>query len=201
MFSLRQYIEEQATKGLTIFDIDETMFKTKAKVKVVKNGETIKSLTNQEFNKYKLKSGEKFDFGEFRSAEVFYKTSTPIGKMIGKVKAILRNATKRGSRVIIVTARPNFDNRDLFLKTFREQGIDIDKIYVERAGNLGSGPAADNKKVIFKKYLDQNIYARMRLFDDDMKNLKMFLGLKKEYPDVNFEAFLANPDGRVRKVN
>ena len=55
MFSLRQYIEEQATKGLTIFDIDETMFKTKAKVKVVKNGETIKSLTNQEFNKYKLK--------------------------------------------------------------------------------------------------------------------------------------------------
>ena len=201
MFSLRQYIEEQATKGLTIFDIDETMFKTKAKVKVIKNGETIKSLTNLEFNKYKLKSGEKFDFGEFRSAEVFYKTSTPIGKMIGKVKAILRNATKRGSRVIIVTARPNFDNRDLFLKTFREQGIDIDKIYIERAGNLGSGPAADNKKVIFKKYLDQNIYARMRLFDDDMKNLKMFLGLKKEYPDVNFEAFLANPDGRVRKVN
>ena len=201
MFSLRQYIEEQATKGLTIFDIDETMFKTKAKVKVVKNGETIKSLTNQEFNKYKLKPGEKFDFGEFRSAEVFYKTSTPIGKMIGKVKAILRNATKRGSRVIIVTARPNFDNRDLFLKTFREQGIDIDKIYIERAGNLGSGPAADNKKIIFKKYLDQNIYARMRLFDDDMKNLKMFLGLKKEYPDVNFEAFLANPDGRVRKVN
>jgi len=201
MFSLRQYIEEQATKGLTIFDIDETMFKTKAKVKVIKNGETIKSLTNQEFNKYKLKSGEKFDFGEFRSAEVFYKTSTPIGKMIGKVKAILRNATKRGSRVIIVTARPNFDNRDLFLQTFREQGIDIDKIYIERAGNLGSGPAADNKKVIFKKYLDQNIYARMRLFDDDMKNLKMFLGLKKEYPDVNFEAFLANPDGRVRKVN
>jgi hypothetical protein len=201
MFSLRQYIEEQATKGLTIFDIDETMFKTKAKVKVIKNGETIKSLTNQEFNKYKLKPGEKFDFGEFRSAEVFYKTSTPIGKMIGKVKAILKNATKRGSRVIIVTARPNFDNRDLFLKTFREQGIDIDKIYIERAGNLGSGPAADNKKVIFKKYLDQNIYARMRLFDDDMKNLKMFLGLKKEYPDVSFEAFLANPDGRVRKVN
>jgi hypothetical protein len=201
MFSLRQYIEEQATKGLTIFDIDETMFKTKAKVKVIKNGETINSLTNQEFNKYKLKPGEKFDFGEFRSAEVFYKTSTPIGKMIGKVKAILKNATKRGSRVIIVTARPNFDNRDLFLKTFREQGIDIDKIYVERAGNLGSGPAADNKKVIFKKYLDQNIYARMRLFDDDMKNLKMFLGLKKEYPDVSFEAFLANPDGRVRKVN
>ena len=32
MFSLRQYIEEQGTKGLTIFDIDETMFKTKAKV-------------------------------------------------------------------------------------------------------------------------------------------------------------------------
>ena len=86
MFSLRQYIEEQATKGLTIFDIDETMFKTKAKVKVIKNGETIKSLTNQEFNKYKLKSGEKFDFGEFKNAKVFNKTSTPIARMIDKVK-------------------------------------------------------------------------------------------------------------------
>ena len=55
MFSLRQYIEEQEKKGLTIFDIDETMFKTKAKVKVIKNGETIKSLTNKEFKNHLLR--------------------------------------------------------------------------------------------------------------------------------------------------
>tara|TARA_B100000965_G_C19597358_1_gene760870 strand:- start:2167 stop:2772 length:606 start_codon:yes stop_codon:yes gene_type:complete len=194
------YLEEAQGKGLTIFDIDETMFITKAKVKVVKGGKVIKKLDNQQFNTYKKKAGEEFDFGEFKNAEVFQKTSTPIARMINKVKVILKNATKAGSRVIIVTARPNFDNKKTFLDTFRKQGIDIDKIYVERAGNLGGGPAADNKRVIFKKYLDQKIYKRIRLFDDAMSNLKMFLSLQKDYPDVSFEAFLAKENGSVSRV-
>ena len=200
MKSFNEFIIERAGVGLTIFDIDETMFITKAKVKVIKDGKTIKSLDNKQFNKYKLNKDEQFDFGEFRSAEIFNKTSTPIARMIDKVKAILKNATKSGSKVIIVTARPDFDNKKVFLDTFKKQGIDIDKIYVERAGNLGSGPAADNKKVIFKKYLDQKIYKRIRLFDDAMSNLKMFISLKKEYPNVSFEAFLAKHNGSVKKI-
>ena len=194
------YLEEAQGKGLTIFDIDETMFITRAKVHVVKNGKVVKKLDNQEFNTYRKKPGEDYDFGEFKNAEVFNRTSTPIARMINKVKVILKNATKAGSRVIIVTARPNFDNKKIFLDTFRKQGIDIDKIYVERAGNLGSGPAADNKRVIFKKYLNQKIYKRIRLFDDARSNLKVFLSLQKEYPDVSFEAFLAKPNGSVSRV-
>ena len=194
------YLEEAQGKGLTIFDIDETMFITKAKVHVVKNGKVIKKLDNQEFNTYKKKPGEDYDFGEFKNAEVFNRTSTPIARMINKVKVILKNATKAGSRVIIVTARPNFDNKKTFLDTFRKQGIDIDKIYVERAGNLGGGPAAENKRVIFKKYLNQNIYKRIRLFDDARSNLKVFLSLQKDYPDVSFEAFLAKSNGSVSRV-
>ena len=200
MKNFKTFLLEAQGKGLTIFDIDETMFITKAKVKVVKNGKVIKKLDNQEFNTYKKKAGEEFDFGEFKDAKVFNRTSTPIARMINKVKAILKNAVRKGSRVIIVTARPNFDNKKLFLDTFRKQGIDIDKIYVERAGNLGGGPAADNKKVIFKKYLNQKIYKRIRLFDDAMSNLKMFLSLQKDYPDVSFEAFLAKPNGSVSRV-
>ena len=200
MINFKKYLEEASGKGLTIFDIDETMFITKAKVRVIKNGKVIKKLDNQEFNTYKKKPGEDYDFGEFKSAEVFNRTSTPIARMINKVKAILKNATKAGSKVIIVTARPNFDNKKLFLDTFRQQGIDIDKIYVERAGNLGKGPAADNKKVIFKKYLDQKIYKRIRLFDDAMSNLKMFLSLQKDYPNVTFQAFLAKKNGSVSTV-
>ena len=175
MVKFKTFLEEAAGKGLTMFDVDETMFITKAKVHVVKNGKIVKKLDNQQFNTYKKKPGEEFDFGEFKNAQVFNKTSTPIARMIDKVKAILKNATKAGSKVIIVTARPNFDNKKLFLDTFRNQGIDIDKIYVERAGNLGGGPAAENKKVIFRKYLDQKIYKRIRLFDDAMSNLKAFL--------------------------
>ena len=200
MKNFKTYLTEAEGKGLTIFDIDETMFITKAKVKVVKNGKVVKKLNNQEFNTYKKKDGETYDFGEFKNAEVFKRTSTPIARMINKVKAILKNATRAGSKVIIVTARPNFDNKKTFLDTFRQQGIDIDKIYVERAGNLGGGPAAGNKKVIIKKYLDQKIYKRIRLFDDAMSNLKMFLSLQKDYPEVKFEALLAKPNGSVNRI-
>ena len=200
MENFKTFLLEAQGKGLTIFDIDETMFITKAKVKVVKNGKVIKKLDNQEFNTYKKKAGEEYDFGEFKNAEVFKRTSTPIARMINKVKAILKNATRAGSKVIIVTARPNFDNKKTFLDTFRKQGIDIDKIYVERAGNLGGGPAAENKRVIFKKYLNQKIYKRIRLFDDARSNLKVFLSLQKDYPDVSFEAFLAKPNGSVSRV-
>ena len=195
-----QFLEEATGKGLTIFDIDETMFKTKAKIHVIKNGKVLKKLDNKEYNNYKLKKDEDFDYGEFKSAEIFYKTSTPIARMIDKVKAILKNASKAGSKVIIVTARPDFDNKELFLDTFRNQGINIDNIYVERAGNLGKGPAADNKVVIFKKYLDQDVFKRIRLFDDAMSNLKAFLNLKDEYKEVSFEAYLAKHNGSARRV-
>ena len=118
MKNFKTYLTEAEGKGLTIFDIDETMFITKAKVKVVKNGKVIKKLDNQEFNTYKKKDGETYDFGEFKNAEVFKRTSTPIARMINKVKAILKNATRAGSKVIIVTARPNFDDKKTFLDTF-----------------------------------------------------------------------------------
>ena len=200
MKNFKTFLSEAEGKGLTIFDIDETMFITKAKVKVVKDGKVIKKLDNQQFNTYKKKAGEEYDFGEFKDAKVFNRTSTPIARMINKVKAILKNATRAGSKVIIVTARPNFDNKKLFLDTFRQQGIDIDKIYVERAGNLGGGPAADNKKVIFRKYLDKKIYKRIRLFDDAKSNLKAFLSLQKDYPEVSFEAYHAKSNGSVNRV-
>ena len=46
MKNFKTYLTEAEGKGLTIFDIDETMFITKAKVKVVKNGKVIKKLDN-----------------------------------------------------------------------------------------------------------------------------------------------------------
>ena len=44
MKNFKTFLSEAEGKGLTIFDIDETMFITKAKVKVVKNGKVIKKL-------------------------------------------------------------------------------------------------------------------------------------------------------------
>jgi hypothetical protein len=57
---------------------------------------------------------------------------------------------------------------------------------------------AENKVVIFKKYLDTNRYARIRLFDDSLENLKAFLQLQKSYPNTEFTAYKVYKNGRVR---
>lgn len=193
-------IEAAAGKGLTIFDIDETLFKTKAKIDVVANGKVLRSLSNVQFNTYTLKKGEEFDFGQFKSAEIFNKTSTPIGTMIAKAKAIIKNATKKGSKVIVVTARGDMDDKKLFVQTFEAQGIDMSDVYIERAGNIGLDSSAKNKEVVFRKYLDTGLYKRIRLFDDAMENLLALTSLKDEYPDVSFEAYRVNKNGSIKAV-
>ncbi len=199
---LIQYIVEAASgKGLTIFDIDDTMFTSKARVRVKnKNTNQVKELSPKEYNNYKLRSGEEWDYGEFKSSKLFYKTATPIGKMVTKFKAILRNATRKGSKVILVTARADMDDRDLFLKTFEVNGYPLDNVYIERAGNLGLDSSAKNKEIVFKKYLDTGKYKRIRLFDDHIENLYALLNLSDSYQDVDFEAYRVKKDGSIRSV-
>ena len=197
---LIKYIVEASGRGLTIFDIDETLFHTKAKINVKKDGKIVASLTNVEYNNYILKPGEKFDYGQFKSAKVFAKTSTPIAKMINKAKLIIKNAVKAGSKVIVVTARGDMDDKKLFVDTFKAQGLDMKNVYIERAGNIGLDDAAKNKEVVFKKYLDTGDYKRIRLFDDAVDNLYALLSLQDQYPDVTFEAYRVKRDGSIKSI-
>ena len=159
MKKFNEFLAERAGKGLTIFDIDDTLFVSKARV-IVKNTNTgkTKALTPMEFNTYKLRNNEVYDYGEFKSARIFYQTATPIGRMVNKARAIIKNATKKGSKVIIVTARANMDDKKLFIKTLESHGLPMKDVYVERAGNM-SGSSAENKQIIFRKYLKTGEYA------------------------------------------
>ena len=40
--------------SLSIFDIDDTLFHTTARIRVLKDGLVVRELTNQEFNNYTL---------------------------------------------------------------------------------------------------------------------------------------------------
>lgn len=195
-----RFKEYVGTGTLTIFDIDETLFHTKAKVAVMKGGKVVRMLDNQEFNTYKLKAGESFDFREFKSAEVFRKTSTPIARMVEKAKILVKSRNNAASRAIIVTARADFDDKEMFLQTFRDHGIPIDQMHVERSGNLGISSPAEAKKVVFRKYLNTKNYTKTRLYDDAMSNLKAFLELQEEYPNIEFEAWFVNPDGSIKRI-
>lgn len=188
------------TRGnLSIWDIDETLFQTKAQVHVVKDGKRVKSLSNREFNTYKLKNGETFDFAEFKDAKLFNKTSVPIQRAIDKAAKTLRAySTLPNSKVIVLTARSDFDDPHTFLSTFEKYGLNMRNVHVHRAGNLGIA-AAEAKRIFIQQYLNTNRYKTASLFDDDPKNIEMFISLKKQYPDVKFNAYLAN-HGYFRKV-
>ena len=205
MKKFSEYLKEEQEYqdgGLTIFDIDDTLFHTTAQIGVIKNGKKVKSLSNQEFNTYKLGDGESFDYDQFRDAAKFNAESKPIGKMLDKAKIILKNSEKNpNSRVIIVTARNDFDNKEIFLNTFRKHGFDIDKVRVERAGKISDvSDVAFKKVIIIRNYINTKRFKRVRLFDDSMANLKAFLKLKTEFPMVKFEAFFANHDGTVKTI-
>lgn len=200
MYSFSEFLTE-GNKGLTIFDIDDTMFTSKARVRVLnKKTNKVKELTPQQYNSYKLGRDEEWDYGEFKSSKIFYQTATPIARMVAKAKAIIKNATAKGSKVIVVTARADMDDKDLFIKTFEAHGIPMKNVYVERAGNMGGKNSAANKSIIFKKYLKTDEYARVRLFDDHKENLDALLDLKREFPNVEMFAYLANKNGNVKRI-
>ena len=200
MLNYLEFIHEARLEGngLTIFDIDDTLFRTQSKVHVMKDGKSIKKLSPAEFNSYKLKSGEEFDYHEFVSSKKFYEEARPIRRMLNKLRAILSNIKKKpGSKMILLTARRNFDDKELFLKTFKKHGIDIDNIRVERAGNIPKKPETA-KKIIVNDYLKKGNFKRVRLFDDHVGNLKSFIKLKDKFPDVDFIPYLVTGD-KVKK--
>lgn len=192
------FIKDQPQRVLTIFDIDDTLFHTTAKINVVKDGKVVRSLTNQEFNNYELQDGEEYDFGEFRNAEKFRQESEPIGPMLDELKTILDHT--RG-KVIMLTARADFDDKDTFLQTFADHGIDMSKIHVHRAGNLpGKQGPAEKKAVWVRRYLDTGKFDQVSLYDDSMSNLRVFKSLENEYPDVTFDAYHITGKGDVNSL-
>ena len=184
--------------NLSVWDIDETLFQTKAQVHVMKDDKRVKSLSNKQYNTHKLKKGESYNFSEFKDAKLFDKTSVPIQRAIDKAaKTLKAYANLPNSKVIVLTARSDFDDPNTFLNTFERYGLNMRNIHVHRAGNLGL-PAAEAKKIYVKQYLETGKFKSVSLFDDDAKNLEMFLSLKKEYPKVKFVAYMAN-HGYFRK--
>jgi hypothetical protein len=190
--------------GLHMFDMDDTLFHTSDKIHVKdKFGNTVQTLSNQEFNHHKLPKDHSYDFSEFRNADKFHKEGEPIHPMINKLKAIQKNVEKKpGSKVIINTARADFDKQKKFANKFKQHGIDINKVHVERAGNIpGDEPPAEKKVKVVKKYLDKHPYNHVTLYDDSKQNLSRLLKMKKEYPHVKFHAYHVQPDGSAKKLN
>jgi hydroxymethylpyrimidine pyrophosphatase-like HAD family hydrolase len=201
MIQFSQYLTEakENSKTLHCFDMDETLFAhdhNKLRVHVADQmGRRVRSLTNQEFNSHQLSPGHRYDFSEFRSSDVFTKSAQPIRKMLAKLKAIQRN----GGKTAIVTARSDLDDQPKFAHHMGKYGIDIGKTHVYRAGNLNmKGPKA--KAAIISALIQKHGHDKVHLYDDHPGNLEEFLKLKKQHPNVEFNAHHVEHDPRTGNV-
>ena len=200
---LSDYLKEHKNevRTLNVWDIDDTLGKTSAKVNIKKDGKVIKSLSAGEYNNYKLGQGEELDFSQFRSGKIFRDTFKPIGNVLNRAKSIVMNQSEN-SHSIIITARADFDDHKEFLEAFRDHGFPIDHVYIERSGNLSklkaSSPAHINKGVVIKKYLASGKWDRIRMWDDHEKNLDILYKVAAMYPDVDAVGYLVK-DGKISK--
>ncbi len=209
--------------GVTFVDIDETVFHTFAKIGVMKDGQLVRELNNQEFNTYALGPGESFDFSQFRNAKLFAETSVPITPVVKRLQQIIERIKQyhEDSHLIFLTARADFDDKQEFLEAFRKVGIDVDfpNVYIERSGNIETGTVAERKKSIVLRYLATGLYRRVRLIDDDPNNLTEFLGIRDCIPAetidlvrekycipveslhacIDYYALLVTPSGRLEQ--
>ncbi len=195
---LREKLNRTSSKELVIFDIDDTLLHTTAKIAVRKNGKVIRTLTNQEFNNYKLGPDEEFDFGEFRDASKFEEESVPIGPMLDRLRSDLAS----GKNVVMLTARADFDNQKAVWRTFKRHGIDINRdVHLFRAGNLPGSESPSVKKAIHvSKWLGTGDYSKIVMYDDSEKNLAVFKSLEKRFPNVEFEAHHVSEKGETTQV-
>ena len=202
MKSFREFEQDSLDHTLFIFDIDDTLFKTNARVFVKDpSGKVIDRLNNQDFNTHKLLPGQSYEFSEFVDSTMFDMTSRPIKAMLDMVKHLQKNIEGTGSLITFITGRSDFDDKEKFLNVFRKRNIDIDKIHVHRVGNdPGPETLAVKKAKVTTMYLATGKYKTAEMYDDNKENLEEFKSLQSSFPDVSFSAFQVFHNGTCKQL-
>ena len=205
-----EYLEEKArgTRPKTTahaYDMDETLFgHDNSKVNVHVNdasGKRVQSLSNQEFNTYKLDKdkGHSYDFSEFRSSKVFGKSAKPLKKMIKH----LNRQKARGYDTHIVTARSDMDDQPAFAKHLSKYGININPgengkghTHVHRTGNLEGSDVGVKKKDTLQGLSQKHGYKKIHMYDDAAKVHKAV----ENTPGVEVKTHMVKPRGKSGEV-
>lgn len=165
MFKLKEIKKDR----LVIFDLDDTLVKTEAKVKIIshKTKKVIAELTPQDFNSFKKRSGHILNFDDFDDPEILRQ-----GRIIHSIFTKLKYYYNKGVPVSIVTAR---SSSDIVRKFFLENGIDIhpDLVIAVNDPELNlDGNIAERKQKAIKRLIDDG-YTNLVFFDDNEDNLRL----------------------------
>ena len=157
-------------RKIRIFDFDDTIASTEAKVYVTSADGKKKTLTPAQYALYyhKKKKGDKFDFTDFK------KVTNP--KEIPQITKVMKSMLKAaGERyVMVLTARGSYKPIKDFLRTI---GLNVKVI------GLGSGDPWEKRDWISRQ-IEKNKFDDVEFFDDSKKNIKAIEMLRDKHPNV-----------------
>jgi len=146
-------------KKLRIFDLDDTLFETEAKVIVTSSNGTSREITPAEYAVYEPQPGDKFDFSQFQTL-----INPTLIRSIGKRFYKITQSTGTDRKTVILTARgseaaPHI--RDIIRKYFR---VNIEVV------TLGTGDPMAKANWILNKIQNEG-YNDIFFVDDSSKNI------------------------------
>lgn len=189
----------RSVNKLSVWDIDDTLFTSDLKILVIKNNQVVRSLSTSEFNTYRKKGGEKFDFSQFKDGKLFFHSANPLEANLKIAKKALEASD---TMMITLSARSKTTDKTLFLKKFQKYGIDMNlmKSHSVFAGEI-SLPTAKAKAAVIDKCLSTKKFTSIFMYDDNKQNLNEFLKLQTKYKDVDFNAYMVDHrTGKISKV-
>ena len=147
------------TKKLRIFDLDDTLFETEAKVIVTSVDGTSRQITPAEYAVYEPQSGDKFDFSQFQTL-----INPTLIRSIGKRFYKIVTSSNGDRKTVILTARgseaaPHI--KDIIKKYF---GVNIEVV------TLGTGDPMAKANWILNKIQNEG-YNDIFFVDDSSKNI------------------------------
>lgn len=180
-----------------VFDFDDTLVKTSAKVHIYKDGRKIKSLTPEEYNFYEPQPGEEANMDDFIDPRIIMNAKKY--KMWPALKNVdmARKSGRSDSDIFILTARSPKARLPIW-NFLRQEGIDMPEDHVITLGNDDGSyyDIAAAKKRVLKKFARD--YDKVMFYDDSHKNIELansIPGIKSRLIDSVNEDF-----NRAKKV-
>tara|TARA_R110000824_G_scaffold69991_1_gene180035 strand:- start:22 stop:582 length:561 start_codon:yes stop_codon:yes gene_type:complete len=163
---------------LRIFDFDDTLVKTDAKITVTLPDGREEHLTPGEYAVHEIDEENQYDFSEFE------KPSLINPREIEKVTNVLRNVLgAEGDRdIVILTARPP-SSQNAILDYLEEIGINTESIEIVL---LGDSDPQSKSNWIENKIVDGA--TDVLFLDDSGKNVEAVSQLSRDYPEIKLDA-------------
>jgi hypothetical protein len=171
---------------ILIFDLDDTLVITNAKIRVCdsKTGQCYE-LSPEEFNSYQSSKHHILNFDDFKSLDIM-----KAGKMIQKQLDILEKNYKKGNAIGIITARDDQDMVFTWLKEHVGFHVKREFIWAINDPKMGlKGTIAEKKKEAMRWFIEQG-YTDISFFDDDSNNINLIKQLSSEIDTVKIRTYL-----------